>query len=216
MSSSEQAMQIKQVAIKDIQPYDNNPRKNDQTVDLLKRSISEFGFKVPVILDSKGVLIAGHTRVLAAKELGIKEVPAVIAEDLTEEQVRAFRILDNKVQEYSTWDYDKLATEMDAILESEYDILMTGFREDEIAFITDYDKEILNDGYKEWANSGSIDYESNDLTSIQSIKVHFETEKDRDKFAELVKQNITPKTKSIWFPEQEDDKVSDLEYVDEE
>ena len=109
-------MQIVQRSIDQVIPYDKNPRKNDAAVDDVANSIREFGFKVPIVLDSDGVIVAGHTRLKAAKKLGLKEVPCVIAEDLDEDQVKAFRLADNKVSEKATWDLGTLQEELEEIL----------------------------------------------------------------------------------------------------
>ena len=85
--------------LSDLTPYDKNPRKNDDAVKYVKASIKEFGFKVPIVIDKDNVIIAGHTRYKASKELNINEVPCIIADDLTEEQIKAFRLADNKVSE---------------------------------------------------------------------------------------------------------------------
>lgn len=110
-------------SVDELIPYEKNPRKNDKAVDKVAASIEEFGFKVPCVIDNNGVLITGHTRLKAAKLLGIREVPCIIADDLTEEQVKAFRLADNKVAEIATWDFKLLDGELDEIL----DIDMTQF-----------------------------------------------------------------------------------------
>ena len=93
-------------------PYDNNPRKNDEAVDYVANSIKEFGFKMPIVVDRRGVIIAGHTRLKASKKLGLKEVPVVVADDLTDEQVKALRLADNKVGEIAEWDFSMLEEEL--------------------------------------------------------------------------------------------------------
>jgi ParB-like chromosome segregation protein Spo0J len=110
-------MEIIYKNIDELIPYENNPRLNDEAVEYVKNSIKEFGFKVPVVIDKDNVIIAGHTRIKASKELGIKDIPCIIADDLTEEQVKAFRLADNKVAEKSIWDYSKLDEELDSILD---------------------------------------------------------------------------------------------------
>lgn len=110
-------MQIVDKDIMDILPYERNPRKNDKAVDGVANSIQEFGFTVPIVLDKNNVIISGHTRYKAAKKLGLRTVPCVIAEDLTDEQVRAFRIADNKVSEVAEWDDALLELELLDILE---------------------------------------------------------------------------------------------------
>lgn len=96
-------------------PYANNPRLNDNAVDAVAASIKEFGFKVPIVVDGENVIINGHTRLKAAHKLGLKQVPVIVADDLTPEQVNAFRLADNKTSELSGWDLDKLDIELDSI-----------------------------------------------------------------------------------------------------
>lgn len=91
-------MKIIMKSIDDIRPYANNPRFNDNAVEYVAKSIKEFGFKVPIVIDKNGEIIAGHTRYKASIELGLKEVPCIVADDLNDEQVRAFRLADNKVR----------------------------------------------------------------------------------------------------------------------
>lgn len=109
--------------IDDLIPYDNNPRNNEKAVQPVANSIKEFGFKVPIVIDTDNVIVAGHTRFLAAHRLNIKEVPCIVADDLTDEQIKAFRLADNKVGEVSTWDEELLADELDGI----FDIDMSEF-----------------------------------------------------------------------------------------
>ena len=98
--------------VEELTPYQNNARINDQTVPYLMNSIKRFGFKNPIIVDKDGVIIAGHTRLKAALELGYTKLPCVCADDLSPEEVKAFRLVDNKVAELSSWDYGILDTEM--------------------------------------------------------------------------------------------------------
>ena len=116
-------MQIVEKKLKDIKPYEKNPRKNDNAVDAVANSIREFGFKVPVVIDKDGVIVCGHTRYKAAKKLGLDVVPCVVADDLTEEQIKAYRLADNKVSELTEWDIDLLGEELDGI----FDIDMSDF-----------------------------------------------------------------------------------------
>ena len=106
-------------------PYEKNPRKNTKAVKYVANSISEFGFKVPIVIDENNVVICGHTRVLASEKLGLNEVPCIIAKDLTEEQIKAFRLADNKVSEKAEWDFDLLNEEMDEIFN--FDMTDFGF-----------------------------------------------------------------------------------------
>ena len=117
-------MQIHDISISLLREYDNNPRNNDGAVDAVAASIREFGFKVPVIVDGDNVIVAGHTRVKAARKLGMSAVPCIIADDLTPEQIRAFRLADNKTAELAVWDFDKLNEELAAI---DMDMSVFGF-----------------------------------------------------------------------------------------
>jgi ParB-like chromosome segregation protein Spo0J len=118
-------MRIEEMQVDSLIEYENNPRNNENAVAAVAASIKEFGFKVPIVIDDDNVIIAGHTRLKAAKMLGMQTVPCVIADDLTEEQIRAFRLADNKVGELAGWDFDKLNAELEAL--SEMDMSAFGF-----------------------------------------------------------------------------------------
>lgn len=105
-------MEIIDKKVTELVPYGNNPRNNAESVQFVANSIREFGFKNPIIIDKNNVIVAGHTRLLAAKSLGMETVPCIMADDLTEEQIRAFRIADNKVSEFSTWEQAMLDLEL--------------------------------------------------------------------------------------------------------
>jgi len=123
---------IEYVSIDDIKPYESNPRDNDAAVDAVARSIREFGFKVPIILDRNNEIVAGHTRYKAAKKLGMTEVPVIRADDLTPEQVRAFRIADNQTASLADWNYDLLELELVALQDAEFDLSLLAFSENEL------------------------------------------------------------------------------------
>ena len=106
-------MNIINKKLEELRPYENNPRYNDDAVQYVANSIKEFGFKVPIIIDKNGVIVAGHTRYKASLELGLEEVPTIVADDLTEEQVKAFRLADNKVSEKSSWNFELLEEELE-------------------------------------------------------------------------------------------------------
>lgn len=128
-------MNIVYKKVKDLIPYENNPRHNDEAVDYVAKSIEEFGFKVPCVVSGDGVLITGHTRLKACKKLGIEEVPCIVADDLTPEQMKAFRLADNKTSEFAEWDMDKLDIELGEI--TDIDMGDFGFDVD-----IDYDTDI--------------------------------------------------------------------------
>ena len=110
-------MNIVEKKLNDIKPYDKNARKNDDAVKYVAESIKQFGFRVPIVIDKDNVIIAGHTRYKAIKELGLETVPCIVADDLTEEQIKAYRLADNKVSEVSEWDFDLLGDELADILD---------------------------------------------------------------------------------------------------
>lgn len=145
-------MKVKNVKIEDLKPYENNPRNNDGAVQYVANSIKQFGFQVPIVVDKKNVIVAGHTRYRAAIELGLEEVPVVVADNLTPEQVKAFRLADNKVAEKASWDYAKLGEELKELLNIDdlgFDLTDIGFGEFELTTLTgdfepdEYDDEMI-------------------------------------------------------------------------
>lgn len=127
MAKEAKEAQIKYIKTEELIPYVNNPRTNDQAVDSVAASIKEFGFKQPIVIDKDKVVVAGHTRLKASKKLGLKEVPCIIADDLTEEQIKAYRLADNKVAESADWDLQKLELELKAL--EDVDMSQFGFEE---------------------------------------------------------------------------------------
>lgn len=119
-------MKIFNKKVNELIAYDNNPRNNDTAVDAVASSIKEFGFKVPIIITKENVIVAGHTRLKASVKLGLNEVPCIIADDLNEEQIKAFRLVDNKTSELATWDFSKLEEELENI---NIDMLQFGFED---------------------------------------------------------------------------------------
>lgn len=119
-----------EMELRKIIPYENNPRKNEKAVDAVMQSIKQFGFKNPIIVDENMVIISGHTRRLAALKLSMEKVPVIIAKDLTDEQVRAFRLADNRVASFSSWDEEKLKEEIADI--NNIDLSDFGFKKDKI------------------------------------------------------------------------------------
>ena len=116
--------------------YARNPRKNDHAVDRVAAAIKEFGFRVPIIAKSDGLVVDGHLRLKAARKLGLVEVPVVLADDLTDAQVKAFRLSVNRMAELAEWDSELLALELGELGELGFDLDLTGFGEDEIAELT--------------------------------------------------------------------------------
>ena len=169
-------MNIVEKRLNELKPYENNPRINDGAVKFVKSSIEEFGFKVPIVIDKDGVIVAGHTRYKASQELGLETVPCVVADDLTDEQVKAFRIADNKTAEKASWDLDALKTEMEEIEEIDgIDMRDFGFGDFEISALTEdmeaegYDNELM-DAFSE---------HSEDMLKKQRVIITYETEEEQ-------------------------------------
>lgn len=140
-------MIIHELYTKDLISYENNPRNNDDAVEIVAKSIQEFGFKVPIVIDSDLVIVTGHTRLKAAQKLGIEKVPCIMADDLTPEQIKAFRLADNKTSEYATWDLSKLEIELDELHDLEFDMSDFGFTVKEADLAGDdfdFDEEVAN------------------------------------------------------------------------
>ena len=108
-------MEIIYKSTKEIKPYENNPRNNNEAVEKVAVSITDYGFRVPIIIDSNNVIVAGHTRYKAALKIGCESVPCIVIDDLTPEQIRAYRLVDNKTAEYSSWDFEMLEKELKSL-----------------------------------------------------------------------------------------------------
>lgn len=140
-------MQIIYYEVDKLKPYKNNPRFNKEAIKLVAESIKEFGFKIPIIVDNNLEIIAGHTRLEASKYLGLKKVPVIIASDLNEEQVKAFRLADNKVAEIAKWDKEKLENEIKNIKDINLELL--GFIQEEVEIDWDSVEDLDEDIYEE-------------------------------------------------------------------
>lgn len=171
-------MRILSISIDKVKPYENNPRYNDEAVDAVMASIKEFGFKVPIVIDKDNVIVTGHTRYKASKKLGLKTIPCIRADDLSDDQIKAFRVADNRVAEIAEWDFDKLAIEMDEI---DLDMSVFGFDMDSFKDLDDIEDEVTDDdGYygdeRERTNKAYnldlIDYDNltNDFWQMPIIK----------------------------------------------
>lgn len=136
-------MKVIEMKIDDVKPYENNPRNNNEAVQYVANSIKEFGFKVPIIIDKKNVIVCGHTRYKAAQKLGLKTIPCIIADDLTPDQINAFRLADNKTAELADWDMSKLEEELEG-LANDFDMEDFGFKDLETL---DEPSEIADDDF---------------------------------------------------------------------
>ena len=158
-------MKIVNLKIEELIPYINNPRNNENAIDKVASSIKEFGFKVPIVVDKEKVVVTGHTRLLASKKLGLEEVPCVIAEDLTKAQIKAFRIADNKVSEYSEWNEDLLKIELEELDEMDFNLDLVNID------YSDFDLDIELDDFEGEYN------EENDIVE-EPPKVPFSKQQD--------------------------------------
>lgn len=122
-------MIIVEKQITELKDYENNPRHNENAIDAVAESIKEFGFKIPIVIDKDNVIVAGHTRRKAAEKLGMALVPCIVADDLTEEQIKAFRLVDNKTAELAGWDFSKLEQELSEL--ADFDMSNFGFAKSE-------------------------------------------------------------------------------------
>ena len=123
---------ITKIKIEDIKPYAENPRNMELSLPKVKESISNFGFNQPVLLDKKNIIITGHTRYSAAKELGFTELPCIIVDELTPNEIRAYRIADNKVGQASSWDVSFLKAELQRLRLDNFPITQTGYSDVEL------------------------------------------------------------------------------------
>lgn len=137
-------MEIKELSLDEIKMYEKNARKNDKAVEMVKQSIEDYGFRVPIIVDKDNTIIAGHTRYKAALQLELKKIPVITAEDLTEEQVKALRLADNKTAELSSWDFDRLEKELDLIDDEKF---LEIFYQNRYEDFEEYDGEINLDDF---------------------------------------------------------------------
>ena len=179
-------MNIVEKDINELVMYENNPRKNDEAVKYVANSIKEFGFKVPIIVDKDNVIVAGHTRLKAAKKLKIDKVPCIVADDLTDEQIKAFRLADNKVAEFAEWDEELLDKELDSIFNLDMEGL--GFEEE----YADDDDFLINE------NNEKGQEKIENILKIGKIKVYM-TDEEYNLITEELDKYIEANSVSIGF-----------------
>lgn len=136
-------MRVEERRLEDIQPYENNPRKNEPAIDKVAESLKEFGWQQPIVVDAQGVIIAGHTRWSAARRLGLETAPVVVADGLSQEQVKAYRLADNKTNEFADWDIDLMDAELLSI--GDIDMALFGFDMDAVV---ERQAEVQEDNYE--------------------------------------------------------------------
>tara|TARA_R110000803_G_C11985343_1_gene321221 strand:+ start:355 stop:966 length:612 start_codon:yes stop_codon:yes gene_type:complete len=179
-------MDIKQVNIEDLIPYEKNPRKN-LNVDKVANSIKEFGFQQPIVVDKNMVIIVGHTRFGASQKLGLKTVPVLIA-DISPKKAKAYRIADNKLNEDSSWDYNKLNKEFTDLLDINYDLLNLGFGEEELEKIITFEPkfEATNDIIED-IDEGGIEAPTSQVRMVQ-LFLNSQTEPEFKKLIEFLQK----------------------------
>jgi len=192
------AERVERWSIDRIVPYDGNPRTHPEAqIELLSRLMQAHGIDQPIVVDEDGVILKGHGRRLAAMKAGFKRFPVVVHRGLTEEEKRGIRVADNQMGLLSGWDYDLLRVEMRELKLSGFDLPLLGFDDATLNWLTVGD--LVTDPDGEWV--GMPHFNNPDATGFRSIVVHFHDQDGVDKFAKLMKQKITDKTRFMWFPE---------------
>jgi len=147
-------------------PYARNPRRNDEQVDRMASAIREFGFRIPIVAKSDGSVVDGHLRLKAAQKLGLTEVPVALADELTDAQVKAFRILANKSANWAEWDFDLLKLEVQELKDMEFDLDLTGFEVGELEALEGADYGHIDGLMEEAMGSGAAYNEESDIFSV--------------------------------------------------
>lgn len=198
--------------LKDLTPYACNARTHDDRQVLqLVASIEEFGWTNPILIDECGEIIAGHGRVLAAEQIGIASVPTISLSGLTDAQKTAYRIADNRLPLNAGWNGELLKLEIEALQDVEFDVGLLGFSDLELGDILGVEPDDPND---HWVGMPAFDQENNN--GVRQLIVHFETDADVALFAQLVQQQITAKTKYIWYPEHKRESTVNKAYISDE
>jgi ParB-like chromosome segregation protein Spo0J len=170
-------------------PYARNPRKNDHAVEKAASWIREFGFRVPILAKSDGTIVDGHLRLKAAKKLGITQIPVSLADDMTEVQIKAFRLSVNKMSELADWDDDLLKLELEELDNLQYDIDSLGF--DDIKFDKDIEDELENNNYTKKIKS-PIYEPKGDKPEVKEL---FDNQKTNELIEEIDKQDLPEEIK---------------------
>lgn len=168
-------MEIVYKKLNELKPYENNPRFNDDAVECVANSIKQFGFKVPIVVDKNNVIVTGHTRYKASMELGLKEVPTIVADDLNEEQINAFRLVDNKTSEYALWNYELLGEELKEFDDAELNLY--DLKNEKHSIIDILEEEGLNKVKESESNTFDVTF----TDSIKKIEILKDYVKDNDK-----------------------------------
>lgn len=187
--------------------YENNPKKHpEEQIDKIASSIKQYGFIQPIVADKDNEIIIGHGRLQAARKLGLEQVPVIKHEDLTEAEVKALRLADNRIAETS-WEIEKLGVELEKLIEEDdFDDLIHGFNEEEFNSLIENMGEPDNDPMEEWEKSGMPETETKDSSPDFELKIFFENPKDFEEFAQKIEREevFQKKLEKIWYPKQED------------
>lgn len=187
-------MKIEQWPVSKLIPYLRNNRTHSQIqIDRIAASIKEFGFNQPVVVDESGIILVGHGRLLAAQKLELEKIPVIVLKNLSSKQKRAYRILDNKLQNDSAWDYVNLELELKSLHDEGLDFAPWGLEKLQELFSV----ETGNDAKEEW--QGMPEFSHEDKTAYRSIVVHFKSQVEINEFAEKIEQTINPKTRWLWY-----------------
>jgi ParB-like nuclease domain len=199
---------VERRAIDSLFPYARNARTHtDEQVAQIAASIQEWGWTMPVLIDDAGQIIAGHGRVLAARQLGISDVPVMIARGWTDAQKQAYVIADNKLTLNSGWNEKLLRLEAAELKSLGFDMKLVGFSELELGTLFG----TAVDASGEWI--GMPDYQQHDKMAWRTIIVHFNDQQAVEDFARIIGQNISEKTRYVWHPKAERDRLADQHYV---
>lgn len=202
-------LEVKQWSTSKLAHYPNNAREHsDAQVDQIAKSIKEFGFVNPILVDAKGVLIAGHGRLAAALKMKMKKVPVIKLGHLTENQAKALRIADNQLALNASWNPDMLRLELTDLKLEQYDLTLLGFERHQLDWFTS--AGMVGDPSGEW--SGMPAFNQEEKQAFRSINVHFLRQEDIDAFSRLVNQKITDKTRFLWFPPVPEESYVDKKY----
>lgn len=191
-------MKIINKSLKELIPYRKNAKTHPKDqIEKIANSIKRFGFRQPIVVDKNNNVVVGHGRLLAAKKLGLKEVPCLIASDLSKDEINAYRLADNKLNE-SNWEMNLVLPELELLPEDLKEL--TGF---------DFGGDLVDES-SEWV--GMPEFDHKDLTPSRQVIVSFKNQEDVDTFAGLVDQKITIKTRSMWFPAVDIERYIDKRY----
>lgn len=180
--------------VAEVIPYTKNPRlAPEAAIAKVAASIREFGFRQPIVVDGKGVVIAGHTRLAAAKQLGLERVPVLVAADLSPEQVKAYRLADNRTAQETGWERELLELELEDLRGLDFDLSLTGLDPLEFA-----EHGAETDPYAEW--DGMPEFEQGDKGSVFNVTVHFKSDEDAEAFFRLIGSE---KRSWLWWPESD-------------